>query len=549
MALETPLVVQTLSLHGGMNDKDKPWLLAEHVGQLVQNLDISRVGGRKRRTGVSDIGGRGDGPGGLFVQFDTTQNQEALFAVYGGQVYIAPGAGVLQERASAVSLTSMLHMGVSGRYAGRRSSYVLSAHVDDSDVSLASLLMVLTDDNQYSQQASVAPRCAAWFQNRLWIAHNARAQNEETLWWSSLGDGLLYSSFNTLLIEPGVGGRITALLPIRGLTPQLIIFKERAIGVLEPKWGSNGFFPQAADALDTANSRFRLLTENAGCVATLSVQYVPGAPAGDIYFLARDGVRAISRAADDTIAGVSIPVSSPIQTTVDRINLTYAHKAVSAVFDNKYHVAVPLDGATENTHVLSFDLLTGAWFLQSWRPKAFAVARMTEQQTRLWQQYRDQTGDCSVTGLQTAYHIFKSFSGLLDPSGVPVIYQEDSRQFNFDTFEHKKRWAWGSLSVLNEATVTCVMGLQYNLDNSGWVTLTTAVFGPSIQDPILGVTPLPWGPGTASFRTVKFSLEDVDPGYMIALRYIGQSDLSVPTVAKTTLAARPIRTEFDNAAD
>jgi hypothetical protein len=541
-----PVVVETRTLHQGQNDRDRPWLLEEGQAQLIQNLDISRVGGRRRRFGVADWGGRSDAPNGLFALFDAAQNYPILYGVYGNQLYQLPALGQLSRRASGVSLVSSLHSAAIGRHGGRRAAYVWSAQVNDSNASLASRLMVITDQNSYTQIASLTPTCAAWFQNRIWAGNNTQSQTDDTLWWSQLNDGLSYSSFNTLIVEGGIGGRLTGLLPIRGLTPQLIIFKQGLIGVLEPKWGSNAFVPAAADALDTANSRFRILAPSFGCVATLSIQYVPGAPNGDIYFLAEDGVRALARAQDDTASGMNRPISAPIQTTIDRINQTFIRKAVSAVFDNKYHVAVPLDGATENSHVLSFDFITGAWYINTWTPKAFTVTTLNQNATHLWMQYNAQTADCSATGVTTAYHVFQNFSGNQDPGGVPVIYQEDSRAFTFDTLKHKKRWRWGSIGVLNEAADTCVIGIQYNLDNSGWVTLTTMVFGFATQSIILGVDPLPWEPGEASLRMGKFSLDDVDPGFFLSIRHLGHSDLSAPTIVHSAIAAEIIPPEFDN---
>lgn len=541
-----PLYVHTFSVDGGMNDKDRPHLLAENQSVLVQNLDISKRGARKRREGVESIGARSDTPFGLWRAKDSTLDRDALFAVYAGTVYIAQGAGVLNERASDVSLVNALHAGVEGRYDARAATYIIQAQPHDSDSSLASKIAVLTDNNQYTQAASMAPLAAVWLQNRMWAANNLLNQNEETLWYSSLGDGLSYSANNTLQIEPGVGGRITALVAIRDLNPEIVVFKQRAIAVLQPFWGaSSALIPAAADQLDTIKSSVRLISRNVGCVAQLSVQYAPGAPFGDIYFLAEDGVRAISRAQDDTVAGVSVPVSDVIRDTIARINFKYAHKAVSEVFDGRYHLAVPLDGATENTHVLSFDFLSRHWYLNTWDVKAFSVSRMNEEQPQLWYQSNVQTADCSVTGSFTGYQIFQTGTGLLDPGGIPVIYQEDTRAFTFGGIDRKSAWDNLQLTVLNEAAETCAMGLLYNIDQRGWITFASAVIGGVSEDPILGETPLPWGSLSGVIRTFRFSLADVKPSYSIQIRYLGQSDLSIPTILDLAVGGRPLAPEFD----
>ena len=450
-----------------MNSKDFPWLLPESVAVYVENLEVDRLGSRQARGGVSSIGGRNDSPGGIFAMFDDDKAQESIFAVNEGQLYIMPGAGVVEERASAVSLTNNLHMFQRGRYNGRVAHYITQAGTDDSNPSLASNLMVVTDNNTYSQQTSLAPTACVWWQNRLWC-NNVNAQDLDTLWWSELGDGLSFSLTNTTRVEPGIGGNIMGFVPLRGPSPQLLVFKEKAIAVLTAFWGSSSsLIPIAADALDFVRSSIRLVSDNVGCIAPESIQFIPGAPGGDIYFLSRDGIRAMSRAADDTISGASIPISDTIRPTIKRINFRYAKRAVSAFFDNKYHIAVPLDGATENSHVLSFDVVNQAWYINTWSAKGFAVAALNETSDFLWMQYNTLTADSAVTGTSTDYHVFKSFTGVLDPGGVPVITREDSRAYSYGDTTRRKLWDHFTLQVRNEGNATAMYTILYNVDQKG----------------------------------------------------------------------------------
>lgn len=549
---EQPIFVQSLSVHDGMNDKDAPWLLAPTQSVLLENLDIRKKGQRTRRKGVASIGARTDNPFGMWRAIDSTLDKESLFGIYSGQVYILPGAGVVDERASSFSLTDTLHIGVEGRYLGRLCTYICSAQVADSAPSEASLIAVITDNNQATQRSSnanaVAPRCAAWFQGRLWVADNVLTETEETIWWSELDDGLSYSNTNSIQPEPGIGGRITSLLALRGFSPSLVIFKSRAIVVLEPRWGaSSALIPAAADALDTVLTNVRLISANIGCVATKSVQFMPGAPGGDIWFLTRDGVRAITRAQDDTIAGVTPPVSDPIKTTIERINFAFAHKAVSAFHDGVYYLAVPLDGATENSHVLAFDMNQPGWTINTWSPKDVVSAITDQTSQEFWMQYNETTGDCSNSSVTDAFHMFKGFAGLLDPSGVPVIYQEQTRGFvPSEQLRLKHKWDRLTMTFKNDTTETCVMALLYNVDNQGFNTFASLAFGGSPDDPILGDTPLPWSVTPGVTRTFKFNLDSAPPGYHIQIAYAGQSDLSVPTVFDITVGSRPVVHEFDN---
>jgi hypothetical protein len=241
-------------------------------------------------------------------------------------------------------------------------------------------------------------------------------------------------------------------------------------------------------------------------------------------------------------------VSDSILSTIRRINFAYAHKCVSAVLDTRYHLAVPLDGATDNTHILTFDFETEAWSVQTWGPKTLVTARLADTQDRMFMQYNTRLADCSNTAAASAYHTYKCYAGLLDPGGAPVVFQEDSRALSFGGIHMKKRWDWLSLSFRNDASETCVVGLMYNVDRRGWVTAGSAVFGAIAGglDTILAVTPLPWGVSVGATRTFKFGLSDVDPGYYIQVRYFGISDLAQPVILDVAMAARPLAPEFDN---
>jgi len=542
------ITVHSATVRGGMVDKVEPFYLDQQQTVLLQNSDPTQPFSRKRRGGVADQGGANAFPQGLWRAQDTTLNQQALFAAYGGKVYIVPGAGVVAQRASGVSLTShSLHMAIEGYWENRRSQYVCMAQTHDTALSLATHLFVITDDNQYSQTASMAPTCAAWFQYRLWCANNLYAENRETVWFSELNDGLSYSLSNSLQIEPGIGGDIMALVPLREDVPKLLVLKREALAVLEPRWGSEGYIPQAGDALDTTNSRVRILSQNVGCVATRSVQYVPGSQAGDIIFLGRDGFRSIQRDATDVVAGASPPLSDNIHDTIRRINYSYVHKAVSCVHENFYHCAVPLDGAEENNYILTLDLETGSWYLNTWSTKDLVVAQRGLERNWMWSQYSELSTDCSVTGAFEGYHVFQCDTGVLDPSGAPIQFQEDTRAFLL-TGDIQQKCVWDSfrISVKNAASATAAFTMLYNVDQEGWVTAASMTTIGQATPIILGEDPLPWASREATITTQKFALNDAPPGYSIQIRYLN-ADLSIPTVVDVAVKGEPIEDEYDNA--
>jgi len=549
MPTQKLLPIFVSSIDGGMNDADAPWLIRENQAQLIENLDIDKIGQTARRAGVGDFGMRTDSPFGLWRAFDDVIGQDALFSIYEGNVFLSTAAGVINQRACGVSMTNTLHQAWESRYLARRATFVNSAQIADSDPTLATMLTVITDDNLFTQNVSMAPRCSVWWQNRLWCGDNIHQLDEETLWWSELEDGLSYSNFNTARIESGIGGRLKALQPIRSqVAPQMLVFKERAIAVIETYWGaSSSLLPIAADALDPIKSSIRLVTENAGCVATNSVQFVPGAPGGDVYFLSLDGIRAISRAQDDTLSGAGIPISVAIQDTIDRVNFEHADKAVSEVFKDSYYLALPLDGATENTHILQFNMRKPGWRIHTWRSKGLAVTRLNQAQPRLWMQYNQSTLDCSTTAAASGFHLFQLFTTLDDVDSTPVIFRLQTRAFIGNELNLQKRWDHVSVFFRNDATETMTVALEYNLDNSSWVTFASLVAGGQPgAGVVLGETPLPWGLDSGIFRKLKFTLSDINPGYTLQLRMTGQSDLGQPIFYNIGISAEMLNDTYDN---
>jgi hypothetical protein len=101
----------------------------------------------------------------------------------------------------------------------------------------------------------------------------------------------------------------------------------------------------------------QLLTSEVGLVARKSVQQI-----GDqIVFLSDNGVYGASFQDLYNLRGNSVPMSQPIQNTIDRINKNYAKNAVSAYFGNRYYLAVPLDNSTTNNAILVFNFLNRQW--------------------------------------------------------------------------------------------------------------------------------------------------------------------------------------------
>ena len=538
------LTQRTVSAHEGENSRDVGYLLSENAVRHTQNFIINEPGKRRMRGGVQSFGGLTDLPGGLFPYFLESLEQR-LAAVWGSLLYTSTGNAVWAQIATGESMVSgKLHMGVMGRATAGRALFICQAERSDSGASDQSFLFAYNIDNDSSTKASqMRPRCIEFFQNRLWAGGNrAGGFASQDLWWSEVGSGFGYSSGNTLLIEPGVGGEVTALVQTRDETPRLIIFKDRAIATLLPKWGSSSaLIPTPADALDTVNSSVQLLTQGAGCIATRTAIWVPGNEGADVFFLAADGVRALSRAENDVVAGAGLPISWNAKDLFDRVNWTHAHKAVAAVYDNAYHIALPLDGATYNTHVARFDLFSRGWSVHNWSARDLTIFSLAKGQERMFMQYAVTTADCSATGLASpvAYQVYRTYeTGRPDPGPTNIIAVEESRLHIFGEPLKKKRW--DAFNMIVSSTETQWLELQYKVDNGSWAILASEPIPGLAGTIILGATPLPWNDPGRLLRKKCFSLWDLEPGYSLEIRLstiTGETSAGAPTIFTSEVSA------------
>lgn len=101
---------------------------------------------------------------------------------------------------------------------------------------------------------------------------------------------------------------------------------------------------------------------------------------GQILFLTDVGVARLRVTSELNLLADPIPLSDDIQDLFDRVNWSYADRAVAAYHDNRYYLAVPLDDATTNNTVFVYSFLSGGG----------------------WESVDTYPGDFDVQGLHTA---------------------------------------------------------------------------------------------------------------------------------------------------
>jgi hypothetical protein len=105
------------------------------------------------------------------------------------------------------------------------------------------------------------------------------------------------------------------------------------------------------------NATVQLITNEVGCVARQSIVQV----GNNILFLSDNGVYGANFQDLYNLRGNEVPLSSSINPTIERINREVWDKSVGVYFDNRYYLAVPLDGSQVNNAILIFNFINKQW--------------------------------------------------------------------------------------------------------------------------------------------------------------------------------------------
>tara|TARA_R100001163_G_scaffold33968_1_gene26267 strand:+ start:950 stop:3148 length:2199 start_codon:yes stop_codon:yes gene_type:complete len=127
---------------------------------------------------------------------------------------------------------------------------------------------------------------------------------------------------------------------------KLVIFNRKSIAVVT---GINSFnFQQAVVSS---------VTKELGLVAKDTVVQV----ANNILFLSDNGVYGASFEDLYNLRGNEMPLSDPINPTIETINKDFWHNSSAVYFNNRYYIAVPTGTSQTNNTLLVFNFLNKAW--------------------------------------------------------------------------------------------------------------------------------------------------------------------------------------------
>lgn len=155
---------------------------------------------------------------------------------------------------------------------------------------------------------------------------------------------------NNFIINQGGNDSIVGVLP--WIENQFLVFMQKSIYVAFVETTSY----VVGDA-PGSNSNITVVTTQVGCLARKSI-----CSAGQfVFFLSGKGVHVITPQLDLKLVGNTLPLSEPIDDFFDDMNYAAANKAVSSYYDNRFFMALPINGATRPNAIIVYNTLNQNW--------------------------------------------------------------------------------------------------------------------------------------------------------------------------------------------
>lgn len=222
--------------------------------------------------------------------------------------------------------------------------------------------------NISTQLAPSGLRLIKSFTNRLFAVGTGESRN--TLYASDILDPEIWKTTNSIIVGGDDGEDIIAIQPFYGF--QIIVFKRNKIYLVDVTPSTTTTSGTSVLSLTNSAAEWTVQTvsNRIGCIAGRSVALVNK----DVFFLANDGIRSVSRSLADDFSTVGLTISEPVKDIIARINRSFIETCNATFHNNRYLLAIPLDSATNPSHILVynsiFNCFEGLWEI--------AAARMVE---------------------------------------------------------------------------------------------------------------------------------------------------------------------------
>jgi hypothetical protein len=150
----------------------------------------------------------------------------------------------------------------------------------------------------------------------------------------------IYGEFNIAL---GQADYLVGFHPYQ--QAQTLVFNRHSIYVMN---NTNG---------DVANVSVQEVTRQNGCSARRSIATC----GSNVLFLSDRGVFILQPGLELLLRGASEPLSAPIDPTIRSINFSAVSGACAAYCNNRYYLAVPVNGSTRNNAMLVYNFINKNW--------------------------------------------------------------------------------------------------------------------------------------------------------------------------------------------
>ncbi len=395
---DQPVFDLTGDFRGGMNATMAPSLLPNNQYSYGENVMLTNAGGLRSRYGTSQLASASS-PSFLFY-FDTPTHEKLMmvrdntFSYYDGSTtstvsgfsetggmalmqgmdmfFTATSGGLYEFDGTNLYKTKQLKVTIDSGGSGYSSASVtvsgggspvedatVAATVADGAVSVLNItnqgrgytstptLTITGDGSSATATAELVDppsgTIGVWHTNRMFLA-GLTGEQSDTIRVSDLLDQTNWPAANSFRVGGGEGESIIALKSWDVMN--MLVWKE-----------SSTYLVQTDPVQSVANWPIQKVSDNIGCVSSRTAVQV----GADVWWLSKQGVVSVRRMQQETQREVSAAISVPIQDYIDRINWNAANTACATFYDNKYMLAVPLDGEASPTHILVYDTLHQCW--------------------------------------------------------------------------------------------------------------------------------------------------------------------------------------------
>ncbi len=357
---DVPAYVRVQSFAGGANGFNNPAELADDESQALENILVTDNFHGQTRPGADAITSAAAPSGGKIQglqYFETPVYGKTLiaaantaFAYWNGATWTAMAGWTLTSATVAFASAQLINKAFFSDGVQQWRSWSGAAWSAD----LGNVVGAVGDP-------PVGATIVVAHTNRLFASGDAA--NPDTIWVSDLlggGTGTWNHVLWSFRVGGGNGDPIVALAPLQDYW--LLVICRNSLHLVNAN-------PTSASA---AEWEIQHLPSGIGGVGKRALA-VNG---NDVMFLSSDGIRSVRRMA--SAAGqyeVVPPLSEPVQSYIDRINWAVAQKTAAWQYKQWIMFALPLDAATEPSHVLVYNGRTESWMgaWMGWTPTAFAT--------------------------------------------------------------------------------------------------------------------------------------------------------------------------------